>query len=159
MIARWPFPERHLNINPDNFLSGTEYAASTVIKHHAFENSNDRPVQFVVCADFPTVDSASVSEIWKTVLENLLEMAIQPVTLTIADDLMVSYDSISGAMELAKHIQDTAKQAGQLSTLRASLYAKPIYLESDNLEGPKRIAPKSLKLLHAFHQKMRPGAL
>lgn len=159
-VNRWPYPDRHVNINPDNFL--TEPVAEIRAPSPAPaapSRSIDRPVLYILCADLPGVNREDQEQIWKSVQEKMEELVLAPVTFEVRETLVSSFSSIAGAVELSQIILEKIASVKRMAELRMSLYANPAFLEPGLAGEPKKLAAESHQRLTGFHSLIQPGAL
>lgn len=163
-LSRWPYPERHVNINPDNFLEhhAVSQRASSP-KAAGPERTIDRPVLYGVYADIPEIHPQEQVKIWKMIRDKVELPVLEPVTLEVEDSWIATFNSIAGAIELAQVILDTAETYHRSAQLRMSLYASPAFLEPLQENSPdgqtKRLSTATLQQLKALHSHIAPGAL
>ncbi len=159
-INRWPYPDRYVNINPDNFLDQAEPPRSTPISKTADAPlSIDRPVLYIVCADLPGVSEDDHQSIWKSVQEKMDGLVVAPITFDVSGVLVASFNSVVGAIELSQIILETLTSLRRIPQLRISLYGNPAFLEPGPGEKQKKLSLASHQRLMGFHTLIQPGSL
>ncbi len=154
-VSLWPYPGRHININPDNYFSPSTIAPPAVQKEESKRTYApiDRPVLYGIIVDIPDMQPEEQKALW-TDLHNTLDLPLlAPVTFEVSGNLVVSFRSILGAMDLAKVILKEMKSHFLADRLRMSLYASPAFLEPGTGDKEKVLSPTSrdqLLELHAF---------
>lgn len=158
-LTLWPFPTRHININPDNYYSPSSVpvSASKIKVARPVYPPLDRPVLYGVVADLPALSAGEQEKIWADLSEELDLPILAPVTFEVGSVLIVSFRSILGAMDLAKVILREIRSHFLSDKLRLSLYASPAHLETDGKE--KRIAGESKKKIQELHALLPTGAV
>ncbi len=159
-VGLWPFPARHVNINPDNYFSAGA-ASPTTIAAKASKPSYpplDRPVLYGLVADLPGMTKHEQEAIWKQLDAQSLPM-LAPVTIETDEILIISFGSILGAMDAAKVILREVKEHYLGSRLRMSLYASPVHLAPGEKKKQKVFAPESRARIIELHSLVPPGAI
>ncbi|MBL7863408.1 MAG: DUF4071 domain-containing protein [Cyclobacteriaceae bacterium] len=158
-ISLWPYAGRHININPDNFLSpGT--ATPPSLKTEEIRRTHpaiDRPVLFAVCADLPGVTSGEQQKVFEEIQKRMDFPILAPVTIDASDVMIISFRSILGAMDLARIILRYMQSQNLTGKLRMSLYASPALLTSEG--GRKALAPLPASQLRELHRLIPTGAV
>jgi tetratricopeptide (TPR) repeat protein len=158
-VSRWPYPDRHVNINPDDFFSQTGPTRSNPVPGTAARKTIDRPVLYVVCADLPTIPENDQKKIWTSVQEKMEALVLAPVTFEIRETLFASFNSIAGAIELSQIILELIEVYHRTPKLRISLYASPAFLEPGPDEDHRKLASHSRDRLMSLHSQIPPGTL
>lgn len=160
-INLWPFPGRHININPDNYFSPASIAPPAQPKEDSKPTfpPMDRPVLYGILADLPSLPPEERKKIWSDIGENLDLSLLAPVTFEMDDVLMVSFRSILGTMDLAKVILREARSHYLTEKLRMSLYASPAHLDPGDEAGKKHIAEVTKGRLLELHGLVPTGAV
>lgn len=160
-INLWPFPGRHVNINPDNYYSPASIMppAQPLADAKPSFPPMDRPVLYGVVADLPTLPPEEQRQIWSDLHEKLDLPILSPVTFEDNGMLMVSFRSILGAMDLARIILREMRMHFLADKLRMSLYASPAHLETGSDGKKKRIAEITAKRLQELHSLVPSGAV
>ncbi len=158
-IGRWPFADRHVNINPDNLIQGTALDLSgTVAAPQVTQTPTaDRPVLYIVSADLPGVADADQQKIWSTLKEKMNAVVVAPVTFEPGEQLVASFSTIAGAMEFARLLMGLIEQYHRTPKLRICLFATPATLEPAG-EG-KRLTDHGHQRLRTIHTQVQPGTL
>ncbi|MBL7845994.1 MAG: DUF4071 domain-containing protein [Cyclobacteriaceae bacterium] len=157
----WPFPGRHVNINPDNYFSPSSIPPPTVAREEvkAIISTIDRPVLYGVAADLPGMNAEEQRKVWADIREKLDLPILAPVTFESDNTLIVSFRSILGAMDLAKVILREMRTHFLSDRLRMSLYASPVLLEPGPEEKQKQIALTTKGRLLELHSLVPSGAV
>ena len=159
-VNRWPYPERHVNINPDNFLDQSEpHLRTSLPKTVAVPKQIDRPVLYMVCADLPGLNENDRQNIWKSVQAKMDMLVLTPVTFEVQEAMVASFNSVVGAIELSQIILETLASLHRIPQLRISLYGSPAFLESGTEEKEKKLTTASHQRIMGFHSLIPPGAL
>lgn len=160
-LSLWPFPARHININPDNY-----YSPGSIVISGEQANvpkpvypSIDRPVVYGVVADLPTLSPEEQAKVWADIVDQLDLPILSPVTFEIDKMLIVTFRSILGTMDLAKVVLREIKSHFLSDKLRISLYANPAHLETEPDGKRKRISAESRKLIEELHALVPTGAV
>ncbi len=159
-LSIWPHPDRHVNVNPDNFLNHQDSTVSIPgSKRAEVKKTIDRPVLFMVCADLPQVPKTEQQGLWKSVQEKMELLVLAPVTFEVQDALVASFNSVLGAIELSQIVLEMMTKLRKIPQLRISLYANPALLEPVPHQERKRLSAGSHQRLMGFHSLVPPGAL
>ncbi len=159
-IGLWPYPSRHVNINPDNYFSAaTASPPPTPVKlTKPSYPPLDRPVLYGLVADLPGMTKQEQEAIWNQLDAQGLPM-LAPATIETGEILMISFGSILGAMDAAKVILREVKEHYLGSRLRMSLFAIPIHLVPGKEKKQKLIAEESRTKIIELHSLVPPGAI
>ena len=158
-VNRWPYSDRHVNINPDNFLSQPGPTVRTPVPRTTLPKTIDRPVLYMVCADLPGIPENDQKKIWTSVQEKMEALVLAPVTFEVQELLIGSFNSIAGAIELSQIILELIELYHRTPKLRISLYASPAFLEPDPDEDHKKLATHFRERLKGLHSQIQPGTL
>jgi len=160
-VNLWPYPTRHVNINPDNFFSPSSIPPPEVSKEDFKRDYPplDRPVLYGLIADIPEMRTEEQSDLWKVVREKLDIPLLSPVTMESGKELIMSFSSILGAMDTAKTVLREMKAHYVGDRLRISLYASPAFLEPGPTEKEKILAEVSRSRLLDLHALVPAGAI
>jgi hypothetical protein len=160
-LSLWPFPSRHININPDNYYSPSSIVISP-------EQGNvtkpvypplDRPVLYGIVADLPSLTPEEQEKAWSNIIEQLDLPILSPVTFEIDKTLLVTFRSMLGTMDLAKVVLREIKAHFLSDKLRLSLYAGPAELVTEPDGKQKRIAPEWRRKMEDLHALVPTGAV
>lgn len=160
-VNLWPYPTRHVNINPDNFFSPTSIPVPAVPRED-FKREYpplDRPVLYGLIADVLDMKPAEQAELWSGIRTKLDIPLLAPVTLEASEKLIISFRSILGAMDTAKTVLREMKAHFLADRLRISLYASPAFLEPGATEKEKILAEISRSRLLELHSLVPVGAV
>lgn len=160
-VNLWPYPSRHVNINPDNYFSPTSLPPPTAAKEE-FKKSYpplDRPVLYGIIVDIPGMDSEEQTKLWLSIKEKLDLSLLAPVTFEADEYLVVSFRSILGAMDIAKAILREMKSHFLIDRLRTSLYASPAMLEPGPSEKERILEGSMRDRLLQLHALVPVGAV
>ncbi len=160
-INLWPFPARYVNINPDNYIVPGSIPPPTSTREASKPAYPviDRPVLYALCADLPGVAPEEQTTIWQDVQEKLDLPILSPVTVVVNTQLIVSFRSVLGAIDLAKIILREMKSHFMSDKIRISLFASPAFLDPGPKEKEKVIAPQTADRLLELHSHIPTGAV
>ena len=158
-VSRWPYHDRHVNINPDNFYTHAGPTGSNPAPRTTIQKTIDRPVLYIVCADLPGIPENDQKKFWTLVQEKMEALVLAPVTFEVREALVASFTTIAGAIELSQIIQELIESYHRTPKLRISLYASPAWLEPDPDEDHKKIAARTHERLKDLHAQIQPGTL
>jgi len=160
-INLWPFPNRYVNINPDNYIVPGSAPPPSIAQENpkpAF-TPIDRPVVYAVCADLPGLQPEEQRKLWKEVEEKLDLPVLAPVTVEVDEMMIISFRSVIGAIDVAKIIVREMKSHYLIEKLRVSLYASPVLLETGPKEKGKIFAAEPASRLRDLHAHIPTGAV
>lgn len=160
----WPFPGRHVNINPDNFVSKNTLVVPSAIeslrpKRESSGPVIDRPVLYIVCADIPGASHGEQAKIWEEIEKKMDLPVLAPVTYEVSEMMMISFRSILGAIDLTKIILKSMKAHFMSDRLRISLYANPFLLATGKNDKEKVIASQPASRTKKLHSLIPTGAV
>lgn len=131
-INRWPFPQRHININPDIFtvnLAAQPKAPSP--PPVAFEKNNDK-ILFLIYIHLSDLAKSEFLEILGTFKEETLD-----VTLRVTADQplgaghIVAFDSDAASMEFLSLLREKLQSVKQEGSLKVVLHAGLVSFEAE----------------------------
>lgn len=160
-ISLWPFPARHININPDNYYSPSSIPPPAVAKETAKPSypPMDRPVVYGVVADIPSMSVQEQLKLWDDLRAKLDLPILAPITFEANHTLIVAFASILGAMDLARVILREMRAHYLSDKLRMSLYASPAHLVPGANEDEKLVAENSRSRILELHNLVPTGAV
>jgi hypothetical protein len=108
-IALWPFTDKHININPDMFLSGNEVAFRSSIPSPVHDMLIDRKLWHHVAVSVSGLAPLYVEKIQKALVCHDSD-AMHHISTEITKNLKVSsFESEFEAFNLINHLQDIIK--------------------------------------------------
>jgi hypothetical protein len=160
-ISLWPFPAKHININPDNYYSPSSIPPPAVAQETTKPSYPplDRPVVYGVVADIPSMSVQEQLKLWDDLRAKLDLPILAPITFEANHTLIVTFASILGAMDLAKVILRETRAHYLSDKLRMSLYASPAHLVPGSNEDEKLVAESSRSRILELHNLVPTGAV
>ncbi len=131
-IGRWPYPQRHININPDIFSSGVSMVSTATAPRVEFEKTSDK-VLFLV---YVGLDGIATSEFY-----DIIDKFNAPDALRVVADksneksFVVSFESDPGAMEFVAYVRETLKPYKQENLIKLALHVGSVSIVDHKLTG------------------------
>jgi hypothetical protein len=134
-VTLWPFKEKHININPDIFLSGNEVHSPQPAPERRVETLPNRKIWNHLAVDISRLTPIFKDKIQKEI--NGLNTAALPFRSTeVSKDLTVySFESEYGAFDLMNHLQDLLKKFPKDQHVSIHLHSGLTTLTEDKFIG------------------------
>lgn len=121
-VALWPNAQRHINVNPDVYVSISATSEETKTSS-ATPNRTDRPVLYFVCFDLSADDPTG-----EAMLTHLAGASLPPaVTWRKGNEMVAGFKQLLGAMEFTQHVLTSTSPLHPSS--RVTLHAGPFALQ------------------------------
>jgi tetratricopeptide (TPR) repeat protein len=160
-IHLWPFPDHHVNINPDIFVKAESAPAQTqpAVKIHAGEKI-DRPVLYLVYANTGKLPSIDRERLLKEAAAKIVDDVIVIKSYEVADDfLLAAFETELEAMEFVRFMIQLFKTGKQESLLRISLHAGPVYMNSSSISMNKQLSGENVEFVKEINALATMGSL
>ena len=134
-IDRWPYRQKHVNINPDIFISQPLSTTTEPAETFSFERNNDKLMYLV----YVGVEESLLKELDKVIAEH--EHTIEDQSLAIkAVDLLQSsrvlaMETDMGAMEFVAMVENEFRQYKTQNKLKFALHAGSVSISAKKLSG------------------------
>ncbi len=155
----WPYHENTLNINPDNF--------NTVPRSSSFQSSTrridkrkykNRPVSYILFADFPNTHTAEKEMIWKSMQSKIEIQSPLPVGLVWnGDTILAAYNSLGGTIDLCKILLAAVVRFHKKDSVKISLHVGPVHLTNAEGDVGNSIEGSPVDILRLIQQYAAPG--
>ncbi len=151
MVNLWPYKDKMININPDNFRSnsiGEIKSETSTIESEIKEKAINRQILYILFADIvglSRIDEEKapyfIHNVWGTLAERMKDLFIKPLVLnTFGSTLFSVFSSGNRIMEFASFLREVIdgfdyKEAGLTENIemKIGLHAGPVYLGTDPL--------------------------
>ena len=159
-LRLWPYPKGYLNINPDIFLSQVEVSTSvsTSPKAATAEPVLDRPVIYLVLADYTHLNSMERDKILKTIRQKIDEETINCKANQCTDaTALLGFHSESSALDFVQFLQEFVRDFRSAPQLTFNLHAGPVFLlEGADLKNPM-MKGEPLTVVQEMNKITTPG--
>ena len=155
----WPYHENTLNINPDNF--------NTVPRSSSFQSSTrrvdkrkykNRPVSYILLADFPNTHTAEKEMIWKSMQSKIEIQSPLPAGLVWnGDTVLAAYNSLGGTIDLCKILLAAVVRFHKRDSVKISLHVGPVHLTNSEGDVGNSIQGSPVDTLRLIQQYAAPG--
>jgi tetratricopeptide (TPR) repeat protein len=150
-IQMWPFPQKHVNINPDAMFNPSEVqpVPSNFIRPQ-LPRITERPVAFIACIELQELHTIEQERIEKMVRAYADENQLSFKVLTIVDGVLtMALDTEIALMDIVKSVWNSTAPFKPEKPLRIGLHVAPVTLythEEDEdirfLRAISQFAPK-----------------
>lgn len=151
-LRLWPFQKRHMNINPDIWLTGISERVSE--EPSIQKPVSSRPVLFIVACDLPSEEKST------SMLFSEIESASLPsIVLDLRKDYIIAgFKTILSVMEFCEIIEKTmAKSFQKKNTLRISLHVGPLHIKPDEMK--QKLSGDVIDMIERLHKLTLPGSI
>jgi tetratricopeptide (TPR) repeat protein len=134
-VARWPFPQRHVNINPDIYTAKVDKLDTAPAQPVSFEKTNDR-ILYLVYVGLNGLAPQDFDEIITRYSETTTDSALSIIsTQTLEKAKIVGFDTDTGAMEFVDHVKETIRPFKQENSVKFGLHAGTVSVHQDTMTG------------------------
>lgn len=158
-INVWPFPKNYTNINPDTFIT-TQASGTTEMPASAKTERIERPVLSVVYVDISNIQAMGREKLLKEIDSKIFKEEISFASYqTEQTFLLAAFEMNSSAMEFVSLVMETLKSNRQESSVKISLDAGPVFLDSQSNKLNKKLSGKAIDFVNAMNLLASPGAV
>jgi hypothetical protein len=125
-----------MNINPDIFVVSERLVDQPAVQKAPAPKSVDRPVLYLVLAEFAGMNSMEREKILKVVNATIEEeVTIYSAVERSEDSVLIAFDVEMPAMDMVRKMQESIKRMAGESKLKITLHAGPVYRKGNGVEG------------------------
>jgi tetratricopeptide (TPR) repeat protein len=132
-IRLWPFNDRHININPDQFvLNRPAVTEPQTPSGTSRELKIDRPILYMVSVDMNEANGMEKERVYKSVNAKMKDQLIPHRAFDLQDDcIFLAFDSESGAIDFVQLVNAAAgSHLQQDRSIKIGLHAGPVHVET-----------------------------
>jgi hypothetical protein len=154
IIKIWPYPNKIIRINPDEFYSSVG-SVNNVEAHVVSEfSSTIRPVRFLLQALLEGMKPEEMEHLIKRIVKSDPPIFEVPEVIDIDETGIIAvFSSARGAINFAFMMTRSVKP----ETIRLSLHAGPITI--DNLNGSRKVKGSTTKEINAISSRAITGLI
>ncbi|MCU0358514.1 MAG: DUF4071 domain-containing protein [Cyclobacteriaceae bacterium] len=151
-IRLWPFPDRHVNINPDQFSVNLAEQAQNPIP--ASQQTKDRPpvrpILYMVNVSLKDCGGMEKERVQKAVQTRIEDQLIPSrVVQTTDENLLLAFDAESGAIDFVQLVLSAATSSLQQErSVRLGMHAAPVAIDEGDSNGAIILDKQVLSLVH-----------
>lgn len=133
-IRLWPFPQNHVNINPDIYTSSltiepSSTALATTVK---YDQTTDRPVLFLAYCDLSGISLLEREKVFKAIHLKVDDETVPVKAFVLdGDSFLVAYETEISVMEFVSDILNSIKALKQVGGIRIALHAGPVHIHTN----------------------------
>ncbi len=162
-IRLWPIAERHINVNPDPFVTATTHPLAVqapVPASGSHEPKTNRPVLYLVMLDLSEASGMEKESVFKSVNSRMKEELITYVAFDSGpESIFMAFDVETGAIDFVQETLQATKTVQQERLLKVSLHAGPAYVEALAHEENHVKDGEALTLLRSISQLTPKGSV
>ena len=150
-IQMWPYPSRHVNINPDTMYNPKEIVSSSVnTSRIELPRIPDRPVLFMASIEVANVLPMEKERIEKLVSTYAAEQQIPTKIVRIQDNsIIIGLDTEIALMDIVRSVWSSTAPFKPEKPIRIGLHAAPVYINATEDE----VNIKSIQAIGQFAPK------
>jgi hypothetical protein len=135
-LRLWPYPQRHINTNPDTFVLTERKADSGPSVSRTTTKEIDRPVLYLIAADLNSLNSIDRERLQKIIYEKIENETIEHVAHELNEDyILIAFEFETGAIEMLSIMLDAVKKANGKSDIKIAMHAGPVYRSGTLIKG------------------------
>ncbi len=153
-IQMWPYPQKHININPDSMFNPVDVvpSASEVVRVE-MPRITERPVLYIACIELQDLHTIEQERIEKMVKTHAEDQQLSFKVLAINDGTMImALDTEIALMDIVKSIWASTSPFKPEKPLRIGLHVAPVTLTS-------RDEDEDIRFLRAVSQFAPKGSI
>ncbi len=153
-IQMWPYPQKHININPDVMFNPAEVMpSSTAFVSAEMPRIEDRPVTYIASIELQDLHTIEKEKIEKTIKSFAEDQQLSFKLLNITQEyLIIALDTEIALMDIVKSIWSSTSPFKTEKPLRIGLHAAPVYITSTDEDD-------DIKFLRAISQFAPKGSI
>lgn len=134
-ISLWPYPQKLINISPDNFVAGVLKDATIADKTKRQPPTTKRPALYMLVVDMETDNADELQKLFELVQNKLEGEVVPPLAFCIQDNkLAAGFTGMRPLYDIVQSLQKSTKI--DQKRLRLSISSGPVWL-SDYHEKDK----------------------
>lgn len=134
-VARWPFPQRHVNINPDIYTANLPKVEITPATAASFEKTNER-ILYLVYVGLEDLSTLEFDDMQLRYHDATSDAALSILsTLSLPNSKIIAFDTDAGAMEFVDYVKETLRPQKKENTIKIGLHAGTVSLKQDLMTG------------------------
>jgi hypothetical protein len=162
-IHLWPFPQRHVNINPDIFITDqnndTHTQQSDLQRSKLIEVEIERPVLYIVYANVGDLSALERERLLKQIDAKIVDESFLFKSYESTDDyLLAAFDTESEVMEFVEFTIESIKSVKRESSMRVSLHAGPVFMQESNTLD-KKLSGENIQLVKVMNNVSTTGSV
>jgi len=161
-IHLWPFQQRHVNINPDIFITAQREGSvhTTVQSMPEVVEQIDRPVLYLAYVDTGKLSSMDRERLLKETAAKIVAEVITIKSYELGEHfLLAGFDTEPEVMDFVRFIEELLKPAKRDSYLRISLHAGPVYLNSESISLNKNLSGENVEFVQEMNTLATSGSI
>ncbi len=153
-IQMWPFPQKHININPDTmFNPGDVVITASSFVRPEMPRITERPVTFIACVELKDLHAIEQERIEKMVKAYEEDQQLSFKVLKVSDGtLIMALDTENALMDIVKSVWNSTAPFKPEKPLRIGLHAAPVYVNVEEEDS-------DIKFLRAISQFAPKGTI
>jgi hypothetical protein len=150
----WPFPQKHININPDTmFNPGDVVITATNFVKPEMPRIMERPVTFIACVELKDLHTIEQERIEKMVKVYAEDQQLSFKVLKVSDGtLIMALDTENALMDIVKSVWNSTAPFKPEKPLRIGLHVAPVYVNAEEEDS-------DIKFLRAISQFAPKGTI
>ena len=158
-LSLWPFPDKLINISPDNFTTGVVKDAIRTDGTKSQPMISERPALYTLVVDMTTEKEEELQKLFDTVQNKFEDEVVPPLACCIqSNKLIAGFTGMRPLYDIIQILQKSTKI--DQKRLRMSISCGPVYIsdyhEKDTVQY-KAMAGTSVDNILASHQYAIPG--
>lgn len=161
-IHLWPFPQRHVNINPDIFVKDQPPAPLQVHAQLKSEKAEqiDRPVLYIANVSIESLPALEREKLLKETASKIVDEVIVVKSYVVEEDfILAGFDTESEVMEFVRFIEDLLRSVKRNSSARISLHAGPVYINTESVSLDKKLSGENAELVKEMNTLTTSGSI
>ncbi len=144
-LLLWPYPKRHININPDPSILTERNAETERLTNKPKIKEIDRPVLYLVLADLLSLTPIDKERLQKVIYAKIEGEVIPHAAHELTNDyILFAFEFETSAIEMLMVMMDAIKKGNGKSDLKVSLHAGPVYRDGSTLSGENVMITKKI---------------
>jgi hypothetical protein len=134
-VARWPFPQRHVNINPDIYTINITPSEIKTFSSFSFQKTAEKIV-YLVYVGLEGMAPPEFDEISQSYGETTTDAALSIMfTQSLPDSRIIAFETDAGAMEFVDHVREAVEPIKKENSVKFGLHAGTALIDQNCLTG------------------------
>jgi len=161
-IRLWPYPQHHVNINPDIFSASLKIEPGLPPEfRQSFTDSDiDRPVLYMAYCDLDGISLLEREKVFKAIHAKMDDADVPFKAFNFeSDSVLIAYDRESSVMDFVSSVINASTVPQKEVGIKISLHAGPVYLTSDSEASEKSASGEAVEIVKQMGKLVTPGSI
>jgi tetratricopeptide (TPR) repeat protein len=160
-IRLWPYPQNHININPDIYTSSiTVEVNPNVLKPIQFTSDLNRPVLYLAYCDLTGISLLEREKVFKAIHLKIDDETVPVKAFALeTDSFLAAYETEISVMEFVSDVLNSIKALKQVGGLKMALHAGPVHITTDANSEDVKVSGETVDIVRQIGKLTPAGSI